>query len=275
MADPYVREYVGFFTGTVGSTDIGAGDLIYFDGTDWELADASDNTIFAEAMSLGNYQSGVVGGFCLGGVVVDTDAPYTQGDQYYLSETAGAITATRPTTAASLRQLCGFDLSTSELRVKIEMVREYHQSYNFRSNAAQAQGTEFDPAGGGDFLSAMTNADDEDFGATFACPQNEVGIEIAYLYTGAEVVTGATDFDMLMAGANDGEQHDAGTQDTLSNLVASGASADEIQRNDVTTGLDAAGNIEPDNVVGVHLVHDGAQTDEVHAFALHIVWLVV
>ena len=78
-----------------------------------------------------------------------------------------------------------------------------------------------------------------------------------------------------MAGANDGEQHDAGTQDVLANLVASGAVADEIQRNDVTTGLDAAGNIEPDNVVGVHLIHDGAQTDIVFAFALHIVWLVV
>ena len=273
MADPYVREYVGFFTGTVGSTDIGAGDLIYFDGTDWELADASDNTIFAEAMSLGNYQSGVVGGFCLGGVVVDTDAPYTQGDQYYLSETAGAITATRPTTAASLRQLVAFGLSTERLRVKVEMVREYHQSYNFRSNAAQAQGDQLDTLG--DYLGAMTNADAEDMGATFACPQNEVGIEIAYLYTAAEDAGGATDFDMTMAGARDGEQHDVGTQDVLANLVASGAVADEIQRNDVTTGLDASGNIEPDNVVGVHLIHDGGRTDDVHAFALHIVWLVV
>ena len=64
MASPYVRQARATFTGTVGSTAVVAGDSVYFDGTDWELADADDNTKFAEAIVTHAFASGDVGFFC-------------------------------------------------------------------------------------------------------------------------------------------------------------------------------------------------------------------
>jgi len=54
-SDAYVRQARGVFTGTVGSTDVTAGSPVYFDGTDWELADADDNTKYAEAIAVSNF----------------------------------------------------------------------------------------------------------------------------------------------------------------------------------------------------------------------------
>ena len=121
MADPYVKHAQNVFAATIGSTAVTAGDMVYFDGTDWELADASALTTFGEAMVVNSYASGDVGVLCTGGVIVDIDAPYTQGAAMYLSETAGAITATIPTTNAAIKQAVGFSLSTSSVRVDIRI----------------------------------------------------------------------------------------------------------------------------------------------------------
>lgn len=271
MAAPYVRQARGVFTGTVGSTDLAAGDAVYFDGTDWEKADADDNTKYAEAIATNAFSSGDVGSFCTSCIVVDTDAPYTQGDQYYLSETAGAVTATRPTTAASLRQVLGFGLSTSELKMDVPPVRELPLSYKF--DYGTGDGGQLDS---GDFLSARLDAQNEDIGATFAMPQNAVGLEIAYLYLAAEATAGTPTCDITVSGAADGEQWDATTADsTLANQTAEGAAADEIHRIDVTTGFDAAGVLQPDNVIGFHILKDDAGTDATYYLDLHVVWLVV
>ena len=268
---PFVREPVGFFTATTG-VDLIAGDLVYFDGTNWLKADADDNTKYAEAMAINNSSSGEVAGLCTGCILVDNDAPFTQGDQFYLSATAGAITATRPTANGNLRQLCGYSLSTSELRIEIGMVKELPVTYNANPGTAAAGGLQWDT---GNYISVTTNADDEDVGFTFAYPENGVGVEIAYLYTGSEVVTGATDYDLAISGARDGEQWDATTEDTVANLTVSGAVADEMQRGDVTAGFNATGVMEADNCIGVKCTHDGAQTDITFVLALHIVYLVV
>ena len=209
---------------------------------------------------------------------MDTDAPFTQGDQYYLAAPAGTptaanFTATRPTTAGNLRQLIGFGLSTEELRVEVQMPKEHHVCYNFISAEAAESGIILDT---GDFISSHTNADGEDLGCTFAIPQNAVAMEYSSIFTAAEVVSAATDYDITVAGAADGEQHDAGTQDTtLASLVVTGAVEDEIQRNDTVTGFDAAGLFQPDNVIGFHAIHDGAQTNIILGLCLEIVYLVV
>ena len=272
MADAQVNEAQGVFTGTVGTTDLSAGDLVY-SGTNWQPADASDNTKYAEAFATNNFSAGEGGSFATSGIIVDIDAPYTQGDQYYLSETAGAITATRPTTAASLRQLCGFGISTSELRIDIRMVSEQQASYNGTSAVAAESGVQLDS---GNYVAAHTNGDGELMGVPFAVPQNAVGVEFARSCSAAEVVSGATDYTLTVSGATDGEQWNATTADsTLTDVAASGAVADEIQGTTVTTGLDAAGVIEPDNVIGYLMTHDGGQTDITLFLALEIVWLVV
>ena len=272
MADPYIRQARGVFTGTAGSTDIPAGDMVYFDGTDWELADASDNTKYAEGIAVEAVSAGEVGVFCRSAIIIDIDAPYTQGDQYYLSETAGDLTATRPTTAGSLRQLVGFGVSTSEVYMDIPPVREHHMSYNFRSNQTDTN-QQIDT---GNFIAATMNADDEDAGATFVVPTNAVGIEWASLYTLFEAVTGATDFDITVSSAADGEQWDATTADsTLVSQTASGANPDEVHRVTCTTGFDATGIIQADNCIGFHAIYDGGQTDVGALLALEVVWLVV
>jgi len=64
MADPYVRQARGVFTGTIGSTATPAGSPVYFDGTDWELADADDNTKYAEEKQVITSRPGGVAEFC-------------------------------------------------------------------------------------------------------------------------------------------------------------------------------------------------------------------
>ena len=118
-SDPYLAIAGEVFTGTIGSTDVTAGAVVYFDGTDWELADASLHTTFGEAVATHAYAAGEVGTFCTSGILVDIDAPYTQGASYYLSETAGELTATIPTTNAAIRQVVGFALSTSQVRLNV------------------------------------------------------------------------------------------------------------------------------------------------------------
>ena len=129
MADPHVEQATDKFAATIGSTAVTAGDMVYFDGTDWELADASAHTTFCEAMAVNTYASGDVGVLCTGGVIVDIDAPYTQGTAMYLSETAGDITATIPTTNAALKQAVGFSLSTSSVRIDIRIPSYQNQFF--------------------------------------------------------------------------------------------------------------------------------------------------
>jgi len=88
----YVTEAKGHFTGIAGSTDLLAGELCYFDGTDWERANAADNTKFAEAVAVVSVKSGDVAMLCTECLIVDIDDPYTQGAEMYLSAaTAGHV----------------------------------------------------------------------------------------------------------------------------------------------------------------------------------------
>ncbi len=278
MADPKVKKAEGVFFGTAGSTNLKAADLVYFDGTDWERADADVHTTFAEAVVCNDVVAGEGVALCTRCIIVDTDAPFTQGDQYYLAAPAGTptaanYTATRPTTAGNLRQVIGFGLSTCELRTEIQMPKEHHVCYNASSDVAAESGLIMDT---GDFLTAFVNGNGEQIGFTFAIPQNAVALEFSSLFTAADDICPVTDFDVTVSGAADGEQHDGGTQDTtLANLVVAGAAEDEIQRNTTTTGFDAAGLFQPDNVVGVIAAADACQDGSVHVMTLEMVYLVV
>ncbi len=164
MADPFVREATGVFTGTVGATVLIAGDPVYFDGTDWERADADNEDTYAEAIVVNSFASGAVGVFCKSCILIDTDAPYTQGDQYFLTPpggtaAAGGITATRPVGANNLVQLLGFALSSSELYIDIAPIKE-HQVWivAHATTAAETVGYQLDSGNHG---ALMLDADDE------------------------------------------------------------------------------------------------------------------
>ena len=209
MADPHVTKAINVFSDTVGSTDVTAGDLVYFDGTDWEKAAASAHTTFAEAMVLNNYDSGDVGLFCTGGILVDTDAPYTQGSTMYLSETAGANTATIPTTNAAIKQVIGFAMSTSEVRVDIRI-----PSYQNQFFPVSAYDTSGEPGLGvvtdgwpGPGLDAAA----ETAYIVGRFPDNFVEMEMARVVT-HNTATSAVDYDFTVAaGYDNGDNDEAGT----------------------------------------------------------------
>ena len=94
------------------------GDLIGHDGADWVLADA-DGRIPASCMAM-QYLAGDATlklAVCQAGTLYDSDAPYVNGTDQYVSNTAGAHTTTMPAASATLTilQRIGKALSTTEL----------------------------------------------------------------------------------------------------------------------------------------------------------------
>lgn len=102
MAEPVVTNAEGIARLTLkAGVTAKVGDLIGHDGTDWVLADA-DGRIPATFMAM-QYGVGEAISVCRGGVLFDSDAPYTAGaDQ---SATAGAHTPTIPAASATLTVL--------------------------------------------------------------------------------------------------------------------------------------------------------------------------
>jgi len=214
MADAYVKHAQNVFSATIGSTAVTAGDMVYFDGTDWELADASAHTTFSEAMAVNTYAAGDVGVLCTGGVVVDIDAPYTQGTAMYLSETAGAITATIPVTNAALKQSVGFALSTSTVRVDIRI-----PSYQNQFFSVSAYDTSAEP-GLGVVTDGWPGPGLDNGGETAYIvgrfPDNFVELEMARIVTN-NTATSAVDYDFTVAaGYDNGDNDETGTAVTAS-----------------------------------------------------------
>jgi hypothetical protein len=86
--------------------------LVYFDTSDWKQADASTEGTASKRL-----------GIYLGLNAVQVSGDYstmglTAGAIYYLSETAGAITATKPTTSTSIVRIIGYAKSTTVLEFK-------------------------------------------------------------------------------------------------------------------------------------------------------------
>jgi hypothetical protein len=252
MADPYVRQARNVFTGTVGSTDMTAGDPVYFDGTDWELADADDNTKYAEAIAVNSCDSGEVGSFCTSGIIVDIDAPYTQGAAQFLSTTAGDITETRPTGANNLSQVLGFGLSTSEIRVEVQIPKETTINLVLIPDAAAA------PKQNLDYTGVALEAANEAAGATFMVPQNCIsasGVVAADLWwcslAGGPALDSSDTYTIDVSAGIDDETVTA-TSDGITAAALTVAS-DDLASADVSAAFNTAGIIEPGNVVGVDI----------------------
>jgi len=251
MANPYFAEVFGVFAVTVGSTDLTAGDPIYHDGTDWELADSTDNTKFAEAFIVESFKSAERGIACAGGIMVDTDAPFTQGDEVYLSTTATTITvqtATRPTGAENLVQTLGYALDTSTAKLWIGPTHEetINLMFPYREGSAPDDN---DGDFGGVGLADTTDAAN----AGFMVPQNVVENIIMYLWwtgTGTALDTGDT-YTIDVSGGVDDETTSATTDGITATALT--VAANDIARGDVTAAFDGAGLVKPGNLVGVNV----------------------
>ena len=257
MADPYVKHAQNVFAATIGSTAVTAGDMVYFDGTDWELADASAHTTFGEAMVVNSYASGAVGVLCTGGVIVDIDAPYTQGAAMYLSETAGAITATIPTTNAAIKQAVGFSLSTSSVRVDIRIPSYQNQflpvsAYDTSGEPGLGVVTDGWPGPGLDGASETAYI-------IGRLPDNFVELEMARIITNNSAGS-AVDYDFSVAAGYDNASNAQDTGTAITANTSEATPADNLLVTfDVSSMLDAglqgpgrnfAILIDPDGVGG-------------------------
>ena len=275
MADPYVTQTRGVFTGTVGSTALSAGTAIYYDGTDWEKADATDESKFAEAIAIGNYAIGDTGAFCRRCIIRDIDSStYTQEDQYFLLTTAGTMSATRPTGAANLVQVLGFALSDTELYIDIPPVREHHVWLTATATTAgEAGGTQF--ASTSNYGALSMNADDEDIFFTLEIPPNCIGLEIAHLWTGPDAIGATPTFDILVGAGSNDEAHANTTPDTSLTGTSVGGTANDIYKIDITSAFDASDIWQAGNLLGIMMTEKSGTSDVVMGFGINMVLKVV
>jgi len=276
-ADPYVSEAQGSFTGTVGSTDLAAGDMVYFDGTDWEKADATLHTTFAEAMSIYAFTSGEPGIFCTKGVITDIDAPYTQGAAQYLSETAGAITATIPvsTSAAAagvLFQVVGFALSTSLVRVEIAI--PHYEGHWFE---VAAKDTTAEPGLGvitDGWAGPGIDAAAEVVYIMGRLPDNFVELELARMITNNSAAS-AVDYDFTIAAGYDSASNAQDTGTAITADTAMVTPADNLLIGFNLTSMFDSGLVGPGRNFSVKVDPDGVGGGEQQILGLALGVLVV
>lgn len=270
MAAPYIAEMVGPIAILIGSTDVVAGDILYHDGTDWELADADDLTKFGELIAAESFSSGENGVGCMGGVLVDVDAPFTQGQSMYLSATAGAITGTRPTGAENLAQIIGFAVSTEEVKMWIPPLHEESTSHSPMTDGTAVYDQNADWTG------VLLGGTSEAAGYTFMVPQNMVERVIEYLWWTVGPSSPALDasdtYTIDVSGGIDDETTTA-TEDGLGAAALTVADND-LNRADVSLAFDGTGLIAPGNIVGVDIdkAAEGASGDDPLMLALVTVY---
>ncbi len=273
--DPYVRQARGVFSATMGVA-VTAGDPVFFDNTNWVLADSTDETKFAEAFAVNTLISGDVGNLCTSCIVVDTDAPYTQGGQIYLSTTATTITAnteTRPTGANNLVQVLGFALSTSELKMEAKAPYEVHVSMSPMADAAGA------PLQNLDYTGVALEATSEAAGYGCMVPQNAISLEIAYLWwtslAGGATLDASDTYTIDVSAGVDDETVTA-TSDGIA-AASLAVTADDLNRADVSAAFNTAGIIQPGNVLGIDVdkAAEGSACDDPVMLTCHLVFLVV
>lgn len=273
MADPFVRQARGVFSATVGVA-VTAGDPVFFDGTNWLGADADDETKFAEAFAVNTLIANDVGNLCTSCIIVDTDAPFTQGGQQYLSETAGTITATRPTGANNLVQVLGFALSTTELKVEAKIPYEVHISLTPMTDGTSVLDQNLDYTG------INLAATSEAAGYTCMVPQNAISLEIAYLWwtnDSASPVLDACDTYTIDVSGGVSDETNQNAPDGIAAAGLTQGSDNDLVRADVSAAFNATGLIQPGNLLGIDVdkANEGAGNDDPLMLACHLVFLCV
>ena len=274
MADIYVRSFSGpVFTASITDT-VTYGSLVYHDGTDFALADADVLTTGAQYICVGLPSVGTSrrGTMARKAILEDADAPYTLGNVQYLSTTAGAITATRPTGSNDLVQVVGRAINTSQVEIELLQPRELTVQVS-ASGGTDAPTARLDTGNYGGFSG---NAQNDNVFYNMQVPQNAIAIVIAYIWLAAEDSGGTPTFDMLVSSSNDGDQWDAVTADiTIAASADEGAAADEMQRTDVTTAFDATDILHPGKLLGIRVMCADSGTDLRFRFNLVVVFRVV
>lgn len=271
MAEPQIVEAWGVVEVTLGDgVNVKEGSLLAYSGTAWVLADAdeaaADSGVYRYARLIAmetrredDDENAATCRACKRAILQDTDAPYTLGDKQYLSATAGAMTATRPTVNGStLVQVVGQAISTSQVELSVGQLHEVPVPIVL-TGATSAYAV----LDSGDFGGPTLDAQNETLSLVACLPPNCVGsVGGAQLFLAAEATAGTPTADITVSSAEDGAQWDAVTADaTLVDQAREGAAADEMQVLDISTGLDATDIINPGKILGIKVLQDDAGTD--------------
>jgi len=231
---------------------LGIGDTCYWDGSALQKADASAIGSAAEFIAVNRADGdsnengkAIVAKRC---TLYDDAAGFTAGI-YYLSETAAAYTATRPTTANTLRQQVGYAHTTSYLSLEIkerhEVVVEGAEILLADTAARLLNDT-------GTAAGVTLAAANDDVTFEFNIPENAVAIIKGEALYGCDVTLDSSD---TVSGQADSTG--AGLANDVSNgtaISATGLSctADEVAAFSLTAGLDVT--VYPGGKVFVNLV---------------------
>jgi hypothetical protein len=271
MAQTNVREATGPYFILTSSSTIKAGDLLYVSSGAWALADADSHTSPAEYIALNGNGGSSTARVAAARVckLYDEDAPWTAGSTQYLSGTAGAITETRPTAAARLRQVVGRAVTTKLVDIEIGQRRELHIDWHVKGATSA-----FAQLDSGDYGGPTLDAQNEVALLQQTVPENAVGVVISKLRVAAEASAGTPTGNITVSGnVADDTQWDAVTADaTLTSQATEGTNPDAITEINLNTGLDATNIIRPGSLLGMRVLKNDAGTDIIHILGGHTVY---
>lgn len=245
------------------STVIKKGQALWWNGTQWALADASDHLKPCHGFALNDVDSlqeltkrvGVARHV----LIDDLDAPYTAGDTLWLSETAGLLTHTRPTTAATLRQPLGEAMTTEQAELVVRANSFVYAPIHMGPTNQAEDALALDS---GNYIGKQLDAQNEFQGAIAILPKNFLRVEEAILYIATEATSGTPTLTITVSSTVSGAQHDVVSQDaTLSAQTFEGSAADEIIELDIITGLDGTDITRPGAILGMKLLKADGGTD--------------
>ncbi len=243
------------------------GDILGY-SSGWKLADADAATnIYGQYIALNNGRAGDKIKACKKILLYDEDAPYTADAPYYLSGTAGGVTATRPATDGDLIQLVGKALDTTRLLLSIKEPQEFEifipANGGFDSTGEAGIGTEDT----GWYGPQIDNVG-EVVGFVGRFPSGLISVDVAKVIYNS-LNASAYDVDVTIVRAYDGA---ANNQDTGTTITADDfdvADADNILLpQTITTAFDS-GLIAPNACFAVKLDPDGITAD-VQVLGLYI-----
>lgn len=217
-----------------------AGDPIAHNGTNWVQADASDSTtlLYAQYIAAMDGVSGDIIPAYRQCTIYDADAPYTANTMQYLSETAGGVTETRPTTAASLIQVLGRSLDTYTFRADIKApqeVQEFISPDTYDTTAEAGLGVIDSPAWVGPALD--TNATTEDVYYKGRIPPNAISLSLARLVWNSIGET-TTTISAAIITCVDGDTNTGDTGTAYSAAAPTGIADNKLCYNDITACFD-------------------------------------
>ena len=274
MAQLNVREAVGPIFLLPSDSAIKAGDLLYVSSAKWALSDADALTTPAEYVALNGNGGSTTARItaCRKAKLYDEDAPYVAGETQYLHTTAGAMTATRPTGSADLRQVVGRAVTTKWVDIEIGQRREV--TVPWLLNGATSAFAVLDS---GDYGGPTLDAQNEVAALVQTVPENAVGLVISKLRVAAEATAGTPTADITVS-SNTGNDTawDAVTADaTLTNQATEGTNADDITEINLTTGMNATDIIRPGALLGMKVLKDDAGTDIIFILGGHSIYNVM